>query len=82
MAKFKEYADVVDADLREIKSDVASVKQAVVALDKLITDFMLSPGNLSPADEAQMQLIVSAVKQLRADVIEIKTDAETLPTSS
>jgi uncharacterized UPF0160 family protein len=73
MSKFTEWADAEDADIAGIKDLLTGIAAGIVNLDKLITDFQNSPGDLSAADQQRADAIQAATKELRALAAGIST---------
>ena len=80
MSKITDQAAAEKADLDAISAKLDTVTAGIAALDKLITDFQNSPGTLSPADQAALDAIQTAVSALRAKAEAVDTTPPAPPT--
>lgn len=79
MSKLTEWADAHEADLNEIRSSLDGIANGVKALDKKIDDLQNSPDAITPADQARLDSIQAAAKNLVSLAQDIRVDAETNP---
>lgn len=74
-SKIQEWAEQQEADLEEINSTLEGIGQGIVDLDKKITEFQNSPGQISAADQAFLDAIQTKSKALVTKAQAIKVDA-------
>ena len=79
MSQITDWAAQEQADLTAISGTLDSIVTGIAALDKMITDLQNSPGTLTPADQAALDNIQSAVKGLVTKSAAISTAPPTPP---
>lgn len=79
MSLLSEWATRQETNLNEVKGTLDAIGAAVTKLDELIQKLQNSSGVITPEDQALLDKIEAASKDLAKRALDIKTDAEVPP---